>query len=82
LTKSHQAQLAGLSVATLLSFGFGLPWNSVADETATSVSQTETVEQKTDSSSSDIIPEVPLYSKKSPDVQAYSDVGRGFKLLR
>jgi len=28
------------------------------------------------------IPKVPLYVKKSSDLQSYSDVGRGFRLLR
>jgi len=28
------------------------------------------------------IPKVPVYSKKSPDLQAFTDVSRGFKLLR
>ncbi len=30
----------------------------------------------------DDIPNVPLYTKRSNDLQAYSDIARGFKLLR
>ena len=30
----------------------------------------------------DSFPEVPLYSKKGSDLQTYSDIGRGFRLLR
>lgn len=28
------------------------------------------------------IPKVPLYTKKGTDTQAYSDIGRGFRMLR
>lgn len=34
------------------------------------------------SSSIDSIPKVPLYTKKGTDTQAYSDIGRGFRMLR
>ena len=30
----------------------------------------------------DDIPKVPLYTKKGSDTQAYSDIGRGFRMLR
>ena len=30
----------------------------------------------------DDIPKVPLYTKKGTDTQAYSDIGRGFRMLR
>ena len=34
------------------------------------------------SANADDIPVVPLYTKKSADLQVYSDIGRGFKMLR
>ena len=34
------------------------------------------------SSNIDAIPKVPLYTKKGTDTQAYSDIGRGFRMLR
>lgn len=34
------------------------------------------------SSNIDDIPKVPLYTKKGTDTQAYSDIGRGFRMLR
>ena len=33
-------------------------------------------------SNTDDIPKVPLYTKKGTDTQAYSDIGRGFRMLR
>ena len=54
-------------------------------ETVTPPTPTETVTPpapSTPSLSSAEIPKVPLYTKKGTDTQAYSDVGRGFRMLR
>jgi hypothetical protein len=32
--------------------------------------------------STSLIQQVPLYTKKSNDMQPYADIGRGFKMLR
>lgn len=34
------------------------------------------------STSIDDIPKVPLFTKKASDTQAYSDIGRGFRMIR
>jgi hypothetical protein len=61
--------------ASILSFTLlANPTISIADEVTTN-DVTTTV-------SDESIPDVPLFTKKRSDLQPYSDVNRGFKLLR
>ena len=52
------------------------------DVSAESAAVVSTPAAASSSSSSEAIPKVPLYIKKSSDLQQYVDIGRGFKLLR
>ena len=45
-------------------------------------SQVVAIESSSSSSSSSSIPSVPVYNKRSSDLQSYSDITKGFKLLR
>ena len=51
---------------------------SVSTETAVSSSSSSASSSSSDNS----IPKVPLFTKRSNDLQVYTDINRGFKMLR
>ena len=56
----------------------GAPMTSFADDADASAAATSAAPVAVQQN----IEKVPLFTKKSADTQAYSEVGRGFKLLR
>ena len=56
--------------------------SSVRADDEVAATPAATVAPTTASTKFDDIPKVPLYTKKGSDTQAYSDIGRGFRMLR
>ena len=56
--------------------------SSVKADEEVAATPAATVTPSTASTKFDDIPKVPLYTKKGSDTQAYSDIGRGFRMLR
>ena len=84
---SFSKKCSKVLVSSFLAFNLigNLDMASVKADDAVPATPTETVTPpapSTPSLSSAEIPKVPLYTKKGTDTQAYSDVGRGFRMLR
>ena len=73
-----------LATASLMFQFSGLTSSAVrADEVSVSTETAVSSSSSTSSSSSDnSIPKVPLFTKRSNDLQVYTDINRGFKMLR
>lgn len=81
---SFSKKCSKILVSSFLAFNLigNLDMASVKADDEVPATPAAAVTPPTPTASSADIPKVPLYTKKGTDTQAYSDVGRGFRMLR